>query len=238
MTAITVCEASYDAGRDCKRQRISRRNSSGGGCPIIATAHDVTFLSFFSDFLTWWGAFILGALDSSLFFFVPFGTDAVVVYLCARNPSLFWLYPLLTTAGSVVGAAVTYQLGVKIGENGLSRFVAKRRLERLRRRVKDIGALTLGLSAALPPPFPLTAFVLTSGALEVHRTRFLLVFAASRLIRFGAEGVLARRYGASVLRVLESDAAKWTVIGLVVVSILGTVFTIARLWRSTAQPRR
>ena len=193
--------------------------------------------SFLDNFLTWWGAFILGALDSSLFVFVPFGTDAVVVYLCARNPSLFWLYPVLTTAGSVVGAAGTYLVGVKIGDEGLSRFVAKRRLERLRTRVKDIGAFAMGLSAILPPPFPLTAFVLTSGALKVGMTRFLLVFAAARLIRFGTEGLLARRYGASVLRMLESDTAQRVVIGLVIVSILITAITIARVWQGTRRPR-
>jgi len=126
----------------------------------------MSFISLFRFFLTWWGVFLLGALDSSALFFAPFGTDAVLVYLCARNRSLFWLYPLLTTAGSVVGAAMTYAMGAKIGDAGLSRLVAERRLERLRRRVKEIGAFALGLAAALPPPFPLTAFVLTSGALK------------------------------------------------------------------------
>ena len=193
--------------------------------------------TFFNFFLTWWGAFLLGALDSSLFFFVPFGTDAVVVYLCARNPSLFWLYPLLTTAGSIVGASVTYLVGVRIGDNGLSRFVAARRLERLRTRVREIGALTLGLSAVLPPPFPLTAFVLTSGALRVGMTRFLLVFAAARVIRFGAEAVLARRYGTSVLHMLESETAQRIAIALVIVSIVGTAIAIARVWRATSRRR-
>jgi membrane protein YqaA with SNARE-associated domain len=169
--------------------------------------------------------------------FIPLGTDAVVVYLCARNPSLFWLYPLLTAAGSVVGAAVTYLIGAKIGDDGLTRFVSKRRLERLRTRVKTIGAFTIGLFGLLPPPFPLTAFVLTSGALKVGITRFLLVFATSRVIRFGIEGILARRYGASVLRMLESDLAQQIVTALVIVSILGTVIGIARMWQTTRRPR-
>jgi membrane protein YqaA with SNARE-associated domain len=189
--------------------------------------------SFFNIFLSWWGAFALGVLDSSLFVFIPFGTDAVVVYLCARNPSLFWLYPLLTTAGSIVGAAFTYLIGAKIGDSGLTRFVPAQRLERLRRRVKDIGAFAMGLSAALPPPFPLTAFVLTSGALRVGMTRFLLVFAGARLIRFGMEAMLARRYGASVLRILESDMAQRIVIAFVMVSILVTAIAIARVWHGT-----
>jgi len=128
---------------------------------------------------------------------------------------------------------VTYLIGAKIGDDGLTRFVSKRRLERLRTRVKTIGALATGLLALLPPPFPLTAFVLTSGALKVGLRRFLIVFAAARVIRFGIEGLLARRYGASVLRILESDLAQQIVIGLVILSILGTVIGIARLWRST-----
>ena len=197
----------------------------------------MTFFSFFNNFLTWWGAILLGALDSSLFVFVPFGNDAVVVYLCARDPSLFWLYPLLVTAGSVAGAAGTYLIGVKIGDAGLSRFVARRRLERLRNRVKDIGALAMGLSAILPPPFPMTAFVLTSGALKVGMRRFFLVFTVARLIRFGIEAALARRYGASVLRVLQSDVAQQIVIGLVILSIVGTVVAIVQAWRSTRRPR-
>ena len=34
----------------------------------------MTLFSFLNNFLTWWGAFILGALDSSLFVFIPFGS--------------------------------------------------------------------------------------------------------------------------------------------------------------------
>jgi membrane protein YqaA with SNARE-associated domain len=139
----------------------------------------------------------------------------------------------LITAGSIAGAAVTYAIGVKIGDQGLSRFVSTRRLERFRGRMKKIGALTTGLSAALPPPFPLTAFVLTSGALRVPMTRFLLVFAAARIFRFGTEALLARRFGTSLLRMLESEPAQRIAIGLVIVSLVGTAITIVRVWRSS-----
>ena len=189
-------------------------------------------------FLTWWGLIILGALDASLFVFLPFGTDAVVIYMCARDRELFWLYPLLTTAGSIAGAAVTYRIGVKIGDDGLARFVSKRQLERLRQRMKNIGAVTMGLSAVLPPPFPLTAFILTSGALKVPMERFLLIFATARLFRFGTEAVLARRFGTSLLRMFESEPVQRIAIGLVIVAIAGTAITILRVWRtSTVQSR-
>jgi membrane protein YqaA with SNARE-associated domain len=128
---------------------------------------------------------------------------------------------------------LTYAIGVKIGDTGLVRFVPEHRLDRLRKRVKDIGAVAMGVSAGLPPPFPMTAFVLTCGALKVNRVRFLTVVAIARLIRFGAEAALASRYGPSVVRLLESDTAQRVIIGLVVVSIAGTTLTIVRVWRST-----
>ena len=195
-------------------------------------------MALFRFFLTWWGLIILGALDASLFVFMPFGTDAVVIYMCARDPKLFWLYPLLTTAGSMVGAAVTYQIGAKIGDEGLARFVSKRQLERLRQRMKDIGAVTMGLSALLPPPFPLTAFILTSGALKVPVAHFLLIFGTARLVRFGTEALLARRFGTSLLNILESEPVQRVAIALVLVAVVGTSVTIMRLWRSSTVQSR
>src|SRR5438093_597575 len=90
----------------------------------------------FGFFLTWWGAYLLAALDASMVFFLPFGIDAVVVYLSARDGMFFWMYPLLATAGSVTGAAITYWIGRKVGEMGLERLVPGRHFERFRHRVQ------------------------------------------------------------------------------------------------------
>lgn len=186
-----------------------------------------------SVFLTWWGAFVIAALDASMLFFLPFGVDAVVIYLAARNSELFWLYPLLATAGSTAGAAVTFWIGKKIGDVGLERYVSARRLERLRGRVRDSGAIAMALPALLPPPFPLTPFVLTCGALRVDHWRFFTTFGAARLARFGAEGVLAVVYGRRILRVLQSEPFQIVVIGFIVIAVLGTSVSAVMLWRST-----
>ena len=190
-----------------------------------------------SFFLTWWGAYLLGALDTTMLFFLPFGIDALVIYLAARDGMFFWIYPMLATAGSITGAAVTYWIGRKFGEMGLEQFVPARRLERFRARVQKQGAVAMASAAVLPPPFPLTPFVLTCGALEVDRWIFFGTFAAMRLIRFGSEAALARLYGRGVLRVIESDSFQAVIIGFIVVAIIGTAISGAMLWRSTRQPR-
>jgi membrane protein YqaA with SNARE-associated domain len=191
------------------------------------------FQSVFSFFLTWWGAFLIAALDASMLFFLPFGVDAVVIYLSARDEQLFWLYPIMATAGSVTGAAGTYWIGKKAGEVGLERFVAQRRLERIRGRVRNSGAIALALPALMPPPFPLTPFILTCGALEVSPWRFFATFGAVRLLRFGAEALLALRYGRGILRVLQSDTFQMVVAGFIVIAIVGTIVSAVLLWRST-----
>jgi membrane protein YqaA with SNARE-associated domain len=193
---------------------------------------------FFAWFLTWWGMLLLAALDSSMVFFLPFGIDAVVIYLSARNDDLFWLYPLLATAGSVCGAAVTFWIGRNAGEPGLERFMSPRRLDILRGRVRKGGAVALAVPALLPPPFPLTPFILTCGALAVSQWQFFITFGVVRLIRFGAEATLARIYGPGVLTVLQSDIFRTIVLGFIVLAIVGTTMSAWLLWRTTRFERR
>lgn len=189
-----------------------------------------------SYFLSWWGAFLMGVLDSSLVFFLPLGIDTLVVYLAARNEELFWLYPLLATAGSLVGAALTYWVGRKAGDAGLERLVPKRRLERLKGSVRDRGAIAFALPALLPPPFPLTPFILTCGALQVDARRFFITFGMARLARFFIEALLARLYGRGILRVMQSDGFQMVIVGLIVLAVIGTAISGVMLWRSTRRP--
>jgi len=195
------------------------------------------FQALFRFFLTWWGAFLMGALDSTLIFFLPFGIDTLVIYLAARRRELWWTYPLLATAGSVTGAAVTYWIGKKAGEVGLERLVSARRLGRLRAKVVDSGALAMAVPALMPPPFPLSPFILTCGALQVDWWRFIVTFSVARLLRFGAEAALARVYGRGILRVLQSDVFQTVVVGFIIIAIIGTVASGVMLWRSTRDKR-
>ncbi len=195
------------------------------------------FQSFFSFFLTWWGSFMIAALDATMLVFLPFGVDAVVIYLAARNEDLFWLYPLLATAGSLTGAATTYWIGKKIGDVGLERYVPERRLNRLKGRVRESGAIALAVPALMPPPFPLTPFILTCGALNVNPWRFFSIFAAMRLVRFGVEAGLAVVYGRGILRILESDRFQMVITAFIAIAILGTAASAVLLWRSTHESR-
>ena len=140
-------------------------------------------------------------------------------------------------AGSLTGAAVTFWIGEKAGEHGLERLVSAKRLERMRCKVRDSGAIAMAVPALLPPPFPLTPFILTCGALAMNRWRFFMTFGAMRLLRFGAEATLARVYGRGILRVLQSDGFQLVITGFVVLAVIGTAASAVLLWRSTRRGR-
>jgi hypothetical protein len=95
----------------------------------------------------------------------------------------------------------------------------------------------MAFAALLPPPFPLTPFVLTCGALEVDRRIFFGTFIAMRVVRFGAEATLARLYGRGVLRILESDRFQMVIVAFIVIAVVGTAISAVLLWRSTRRPR-
>jgi len=186
----------------------------------------------FGAFLTLPGLLVVSALDSSIVFFLPLGNDFLVILMTARRPHEFWLVALLATLGSVLGTAGTYFLGWKVGEAGLGRFVNKRRLDRVRARV-DRGAPLVAALGLVPPPFPYTAFVMASGALELDPWTFFPALSGFRLLRFGIEAILAWHYGTAILRWMKTPVFEWTVGIFIALAVVGTIVSAIVLWRGS-----
>jgi membrane protein YqaA with SNARE-associated domain len=182
------------------------------------------------------GVVVLAALDSTLFFSLPFGIDAAVILLAARWRELWWIVPLLATAGSVAGAVLTFWMGVKIGEQGLERWVARKRLAQVRANVRKKGAVALAVLDLIPPPFPFTPFVLAAGALDVKSRIFFGTLAACRILRFGLEAALARKYGRSIVTWLDSDVFHNIVSFFIIIAIALTVLSLVQVVRATRKP--
>jgi membrane protein YqaA with SNARE-associated domain len=176
---------------------------------------------------------VLAALDSTVFFSLPFGIDAAVIILAARMRELWWLVPLLATAGSVAGATLTFWMGVKIGEQGLERWVPGKRLTAIRARAHEKGAIALAVLDLIPPPFPFTPFVLAAGALDVTPRTFFVTLTVCRVLRFGLEAALALVYGNRIMSLLESDLFHDVVTFFIAIAIALTVLSLVQVVRAT-----
>ena len=190
------------------------------------------FFSILGYFLSPFGIVLMGILDASMVFFLPLGIDFVVIIMTARRPEMLWVYALLATLGSVVGAAGTFWVGKKAGEKGLTRFVNERRLKRVKARV-DRGVFVVAGMALIPPPFPFTPFVLASGAFGMNPWSFFGALAAVRAFRFGLEAALASHYGSGILRWMKTPTFQ-TVVGVfIVLAVIGTIVSAVVVIRSS-----
>src|SRR5205809_89798 len=178
------------------------------------------FVTIFGSLMSWWGLWLIAALDSSMVFFLPLAVDIAVVILASRSHHLFWLYPILGSAGSLCGAAVTFYIGRRLGEKGLRHFVSKSRLAKVQKRIEDKGAVALAVLDLIPPPFPFTACILAAGALEVSTPIFFITLGLARLLRFGVEALLAYYYGPQIIGWLQSDTFEYIGIFLFAVAVL------------------
>jgi len=176
-----------------------------------------------SFIFTTWGVCIVAALDSTVIFFLPFAVDLGVVFLASRHPQLFWFYAILVSLMSLIGVAVTFYIGTRIGEAGLERFISRGKAKRVIERVRNKGAVAIAALDLIPPPFPMTGFILTAGALEVNTIRFFVAMLGFRLIRFGALALLAAVFGTKIIRLIESHTAY----------VIAEIFTVVVLVGST-----
>ena len=160
------------------------------------------FQSLFHSLLSLPGLVGFAPLDSSVTSFMPLDVEAASAIF--THPAIFWVFPFLATAGSMMGAAMTFWIGRKVGEKGLERWITPVVLERAKSAIKNKGAIALALPALLPPPFPLTPFVLACGALSVSTTPFFIALAGLRMLRFSIIAAVAWCYGTSILALFQT----------------------------------
>jgi membrane protein YqaA with SNARE-associated domain len=157
------------------------------------------------------GLFSVAVVDSSVVPLpLPGSTDLLLLWLVAHNGDP-WLLALSAIAGSLLGGYSTWHMGRRGGEAALRRYVPARILGRIVRWVERHRILAVFLPALLPPPIPLTPFLLASGALGVSRRRFLVVYGAARSLRYSLVAWLAVAYGRRVVRMWSGSLQKWSI---------------------------
>jgi membrane protein YqaA with SNARE-associated domain len=156
------------------------------------------------------GLFFVAIIDSSpVPLPLPGSTDLLLLWLVAHNGNP-WLLTACAIAGSIVGGYTTWHVGRKGGETALRRYVPARILRRIVGWIERHPMLAVFLPALLPPPIPLTPFLLASGALGVSRGRFLPVYSAARTLRYSLVAWLGVTYGRHAIRLWSTTLQKWS----------------------------
>lgn len=174
------------------------------------------------------GLLTLGTLDSSPLV-VPVGNDLLMLALSARYHERMLYYAAMATVGSLIGCLATDWISRK-SEGGQKKLVSGKHLQYIRKQVKKRAGWALVVASLMPPPFPFTAIVAAAAAFRYPRIKLLSFVGVARFVRFVIEGTLAIHYGRWIIKQAESPMLEHVMIGLIVISIVGSVFTIYR-WK-------
>ncbi|MGD0442903.1 MAG: VTT domain-containing protein [Edaphobacter sp.] len=162
------------------------------------------------------GVFLVSIVDSS---FVPLPlpgiTDIMIIVMSAQHQNAILLV-LLATAGSALGGYLSYQVGQRGGMAFLEKRVPPRIFKRVCEWMEKHAILSVALPAILPPPMPLSPFVLAAGALNMSRRKFMTTFTISRALRHSAAAWLGIHYGRHIVRLWNSISAKYATPFLIV----------------------
>ena len=154
------------------------------------------------------GLFALAILDSSpLPTFA--GPDILTAILSASHRDPWYEYALVATAGSVIGAYLTFRLARKAGTAYLDRKFKKGRVSAILKLFKNSGDGALLASCAIPFPFPTSMLFAAAGASNYNLGKFLTIVALGRGVRYAAIAFVADHYGRHFIRALRHPAQFW-----------------------------
>jgi membrane protein YqaA with SNARE-associated domain len=177
------------------------------------------------------GVFLVSIVDSS---FVPLPlpgiTDIMIIVLAAQHNSWLLLI-LLATAGSALGGYFSYQVGQRGGMAFLEKHVPPRIFKRVCEWMSSHAILSVALPAILPPPMPLSPFVLAAGALKMSQRKFMITFTTSRALRHSVAAWLGIHYGRHILRIWNAISAKYATPFLIVLWTLIIVSSAIAFWK-------
>lgn len=144
------------------------------------------------------GLIPLGVLDNSL---VPLpGSMDVFVALLAADQRDWWpYYAFMGTAGSLLGGYLTYRIARHEGKDTLGKRLKQSQMEKIRGAFEKWGFLAIAVPALIPPPFPMTPFLIAAGAAQYPRNKFLASLFLGRGIRYAVLAALAAFYGRKIL---------------------------------------
>jgi membrane protein YqaA with SNARE-associated domain len=154
------------------------------------------------------GLFFLAILDSSpLPTFA--GPDILTAILSASHRGAWYEFAAVATAGSAIGAYLTFRLAQRAGAAYLNSKFKKRRVAAILQTFEQRGAATLFASTAIPFPFPTSMLFAAAGASNYRTGKFLAIVIVGRAIRYSAIAVVADLYGRHFVRVLRHPSQYW-----------------------------
>lgn len=153
------------------------------------------------------------------------GSDILTAILAASHHHPWYEYAAVSTAGSLIGAFLTFRLARRAGLAYLHSKFGSGRVPTILRLFERWGTGALAVSTAIPFPFPTSVFYAAAGASGYHVGKYLGVVGICRAMRYSLLAILADHYGRHFIRVVRHPAQYWGWLLLFATIVTGLVAT-------------
>ena len=174
-----------------------------------------------------WALFAIAVIEASIF---PIPPDVLLIALALGRPDLALRFAAICTAGSTIGAAIGYGIGMfmftAIAMPVLEFYHAVEKFEYVQSLFVEWGLWLVLIAGFSPIPFKI--ITIAAGAFGLPFIGFIAACIASRAARFYLEGALLR-WGGERLRLFVEKYFEWLTVAVAVLVIAG--FTLLWLWR-------
>lgn len=141
--------------------------------------------------------FIIAFVESSFF---PIPPDVFLIAMCISAPTRAFKYAAVCAAGSVLGGAFGYGLGLwfmdSVGMQIIDWYGLDDKYHKVQELYRDYDVWAVGAAGFTPLPYKL--FTITAGAFKLDFTTFLLASLVSRSARFLLVAAFIWKFGAPV----------------------------------------
>lgn len=172
------------------------------------------------------GLLLIAFADSS-FLVIPIANDLLIVILVAQNNARLPLYAILAAVGSAAGALVLDVIFRKGGQR-IERAVSRKRFDYLRRKMERRTGWFIGISAMLPPPFPMKPAIVAAAVIQYSRKKMLAIVFSIRIVRYSSVGLIGLFFSSQIVAFLESPIVAYIMYFLIGIAVLGSALAIMR----------
>ena len=165
-----------------------------------------------------WALFAVAFAESSFF---PVPPDTMLVPMVLARPENTWRYAAICAAGSIIGGMLGYAIGYSIAPVGhwLLAVTGHAGGEGpLRAQFAKWGVWVILLQGLLPVPYKL--ITITTGLAHFTLWKFVAASCVTRSTRFFGVAALVRRFGPTLLPVIERRLALFAGIAVALVVVL------------------
>lgn len=144
-----------------------------------------------------WALFFIAVAESSFF---PIPPDIFLIALCVGAPQKSFKFAAICAAGSVIGGALGYGLGMgfmeTLGQPILDMYGLQDKYATVQNLYQQYDAWAVGAAGFTPLPYKL--FTITAGAFEINFLTFIFMSILARSARFFLVAGLIYKFGAPV----------------------------------------